>query len=72
MSARSRALADSAAHERAAFHHADAAAYIASLSGDRAVLAREHGLDTFGYLLDMARLEAENESGFARARSDPE
>ena len=39
---------------------AAAANYIASLAGDLASIARGHGLDTLGYLLDMARLEAEN------------
>lgn len=37
-----------------------AAIYVAALSGDLALIARSHGLDTLGYLLDMARLEAEN------------
>jgi len=36
-----------------------AAAYVAELSSDLAAIARRHGLDTLGYLLDMARLEAE-------------
>ena len=36
--------------------------YVATLSGDLAAIARRHGLTTLGYLLDMARLEAENES----------
>jgi hypothetical protein len=36
--------------------------YVATLSADLAVLARQHGLQTLGYLLEMARLEAENES----------
>jgi hypothetical protein len=36
------------------------ASYVATLSGDLALMARRHGLDTLGYLLDMARLEAEN------------
>jgi hypothetical protein len=39
---------------------AAAAAYVAALSADLAALARRHNLDTLGYLLDMARLEAEN------------
>ena len=38
---------------------AQAAAYVAALSADLAALARRHNLDTLGYLLDMARLEAE-------------
>ncbi len=41
---------------------ADAAAYIAELAADLAVIARRNGLDTVGYLLDMARLEAESQS----------
>ena len=36
------------------------AVYIATLSGDLAAIARGHGLDTLGYLLDMAQLEADN------------
>lgn len=38
---------------------AGVAAYIAALSNDLASMARGQGLDTLGYLLDMARLEAE-------------
>lgn len=38
----------------------DVAHYIASLSADLAVMARRTGLETLGYLLEMARLEAEN------------
>ena len=38
----------------------EAAAYVAELSRDLAVIARRHGLDVLGYLLEMARLEAEN------------
>ncbi len=37
-----------------------AAVYIADLTGSLAVIARDHGLNTLGYLLDMAKLEAEN------------
>jgi hypothetical protein len=36
------------------------ASYVASLSADLAALARRTGLDTLGYLLEMARLEAES------------
>ncbi|MFN3351700.1 hypothetical protein [Pseudorhodoplanes sp.] len=36
-----------------------AAAYIADLVGGLAPFARRHGLVTLGYLLDMAKLEAE-------------
>jgi hypothetical protein len=38
----------------------EAAAYVADLTSDLASIARRHGLDTLGYLLDMAHLEAEN------------
>ena len=43
------------------------AVYIASMAGDLAQLARRHGLDPLGYLLDMARLEADS-AGHARSR----
>lgn len=36
--------------------------YVATLSADLAVMARQNGLDTLGYLLEMVRLEAENVS----------
>jgi hypothetical protein len=35
---------------------------VASLSADLATMARRSGLDTIGYLLEMVRLEAENET----------
>ncbi len=38
----------------------EAAAYVAELAANLAAIARRHGLDTLGYLLEMARLEAEN------------
>jgi hypothetical protein len=37
----------------------ETANYIASLSDELAQLARRSGLDALGYILDMARLEAE-------------
>ena len=37
-----------------------AADYVAELSTELANLARQHGLDALAYILDMARLEAEN------------
>ena len=37
-----------------------AASYIATLAADLALIAQRNGLDTLGYILDMARLEAEN------------
>jgi hypothetical protein len=39
-----------------------AAKYVAVLSADLAAIARRYGLETLGYILDMAQLEAENES----------
>ena len=39
---------------------ASVANYLAAMSADLASIARRHGLGTLGYLLDMARLEAEN------------
>ena len=37
----------------------EAAEYIGSMSRNLATMARLHGLNTLGYLLDMAKLEAE-------------
>ena len=45
-----------------------AAPFIASMLADLSVLARQNNLDTLGYLLDMARLEAENVSSNGRRR----
>ena len=39
---------------------AAAADYVAKLSPELAKLTRQHGLETLGYILDMAPLEAEN------------
>lgn len=36
-----------------------AAAYIADLSSDLALIARRNGLEALSFILDMARLEAE-------------
>jgi hypothetical protein len=36
--------------------------YVATLSGELATLTKRNGLDTLGYLLEMVRLEAENET----------
>jgi hypothetical protein len=36
-----------------------AAAYLAEMTGNLAALARQHGLDALGFILDMAKLEAE-------------
>lgn len=38
----------------------DVASYVATISADLAELARRHGLDTLGYLLDMVQLEAKS------------
>jgi hypothetical protein len=38
----------------------EAVSFIADLSGELASIASRHHLDTLAYLLDMARLEAEN------------
>ena len=38
---------------------AQAAAYVAGLTGELAGLVRRHRLETLAYLLDMVRLEAE-------------
>jgi hypothetical protein len=35
------------------------ALYIATLSNELAQIARRHGLESLGYILDMARLEAD-------------
>jgi hypothetical protein len=43
----------------------EAASYIAELASELARLAREHGLSGLAYLLDIARLEAEMNSGKA-------
>jgi len=37
----------------------EVANYVATLSADLAVMARQSGLDTLGYLLEMVQLEAE-------------
>ena len=36
------------------------ASYVATLSADLASMARDTGLETLGYLLEMVRLEAES------------
>lgn len=45
---------------RCGSEQSEAAAYIADLTANLALMARKHGLGTLGYLLDMARMEAEN------------
>jgi hypothetical protein len=48
---------------------AEAASYVADLTADLARIARRHGLDTLGYILDMARLEAQNAAGKGTSES---
>jgi hypothetical protein len=38
------------------------AKYVAAITADLAVLARENGLETLGHILEMARLEAESQA----------
>jgi hypothetical protein len=45
-----------------------AADYVAELSTELANLARQHGLDALAYILDMARLEAENANRHVNGR----
>ena len=44
-----------------------AAAYIASMITELALIAQSHRLDTLSYILEMARLEAEN-AGLGRSK----
>jgi hypothetical protein len=37
----------------------EAACFLAAAVADLGLIARRHGLDTLGYLLDMAQMEAE-------------
>jgi hypothetical protein len=48
-----------------------AVAYIADLSGTLASMARRHGFDTLGYILEMAKLEAENACGHLPLKDRP-
>jgi hypothetical protein len=52
-----------------AVDRAAAANYVAELSAELASLARQHGFDALGYILDMARLEAENATRHVNGRS---
>jgi hypothetical protein len=40
----------------------EVANYVATLPADLATMARRSGLDTLGFLFEMVRLEAENET----------
>jgi hypothetical protein len=57
VTARATSNGDSVGDDRAA-----TASYIATIAGDLAGIAKAHGFDTLAYILDMARLEAENNS----------
>lgn len=46
-----------------------AASYVAELSGELALLARRHGLAALGYILEMAKLEAENATRHMNGRA---
>ena len=37
-----------------------AACYVAEMAGDLAAIARAHGLDALGFILEMAQLEAQS------------
>ena len=50
---------------------AAAANYVAELTASLAIIARKHGFDTLGYILDMARLEAESASRHAGGSNQP-
>jgi hypothetical protein len=47
------------------------ASYVAALSGDLATMARNTGLQTLSYLLEMVHLEAVNESRQAGDSAGP-
>lgn len=51
-----------------ALDRASAANYVADLTAELATLARRHGLDALGFILDMARLEAESASRHVNGR----
>ncbi len=52
----------------------EVADYVAAMTSELSTLARRHGLDALGFILEMARLEAENAAtklnGSGRARVD--
>ncbi len=47
-------------HQETSGDEAAVATYIATMAADLAVMARSRRLDGLGYILDMARLEAES------------
>jgi hypothetical protein len=46
----------------------DTAIYIAELTANLAGMARKHGLDALGFILEMAQLEAENATRHVEGR----
>jgi hypothetical protein len=52
-------MADPSGSEAVRDRH-EAAAYVAELTSELATVARRHGLDALGYLLEMAHMEAES------------
>jgi hypothetical protein len=44
------------------------ASYVAELTAELAKLSRQHGLDALAFILDMARLEAENSPRYINGR----
>ena len=58
-----RLLMQEATSKTGAGDRTKAAEYLADLTGDLAPIAREHKIHTLGYLLEMARLEAQNLAG---------
>jgi hypothetical protein len=48
-----------------------AACYVATLTAELVEIAKRHELDTLAYILDMARLEAENQTNPHRQHNQP-
>jgi hypothetical protein len=46
--------------DRGEFAAGEFAAYAAEMAGELSAVARRHGFDALGYLLEMARMEAES------------
>ena len=54
--------AEEVAHQNQPVSRESVAVYIAALAGELSQLAKANGLDALGYILDMARLEANEAS----------
>jgi hypothetical protein len=59
-------LAHKASEPSNAEQRSATASYIATMSSELAELARRHGLDALGYLLDMTRIEADSHTRAAK------